>query len=66
MELRAAAHIAEDPIMTKALADGQDLHRMTAASITGKKPEEINSNSKERQHAKAVNFGIIFGQGLKG
>jgi DNA polymerase-1 len=57
MEMRAAAHISRDPVMTKAFKDGLDLHIVTASHITGKKPEDITK--EDRQAAKAVNFGFL-------
>lgn len=59
IELRILAHLSEDPALMKAFADGLDIHRFTAAEVLGKKPEEVTST--ERSHAKAVNFGIIYG-----
>lgn len=59
IELRILAHLSEDPALLKAFADGLDIHRFTAAEVLGKKPEEVTAT--ERSHAKAVNFGIIYG-----
>lgn len=59
IELRILAHLSEDPALMKAFADGLDIHRFTAAEVLGKKPEDVTST--ERSHAKAVNFGIIYG-----
>ena len=64
MELRAAAHISGDAIMGEAFEQGLDLHRITAARITGAPPEEVTE--EDRQHAKAVNFGACFGLGARG
>ena len=64
MELRAAAHIYGDPAMTRAFEEGQDLHYLTAARMTGKAIEEVSR--EERKGAKAVNFGAIYGQGAAG
>jgi DNA (cytosine-5)-methyltransferase 1 len=64
MELRAAAYISGDHAMTNAFEQGLDLHRMTAARMTGKDPAEVTS--EERKGAKCVNFGSIYGQGAGG
>lgn len=59
IELRVLAHLAEDPGLMKAFAEGMDIHRFTAAEVLGKSPEAVTG--EERSHAKAVNFGIIYG-----
>jgi DNA polymerase-1 len=64
IELRVAAQVAHDEAMLQAYARGEDLHRATAAAVTGKPIEEIDA--EERQLAKAVNFGLLYGQGPKG
>jgi DNA polymerase-1 len=64
MELRAAACISGDAAMTKAFEEGRDLHRITAAGMAGKRLEEVSD--EERQRAKAVNFGGLYGQGAAG
>jgi DNA polymerase-1 len=64
MELRAAAHISGDAVMTAAFEKGQDLHLITAAQMVGKAPEEVTA--EERRAAKAVNFGACYGLGAKG
>ncbi len=62
IELRIAAVISGDWRMLEAYEGGQDLHSITARGITGR--EEISKD--ERKLAKAVNFGLIYGQGAKG
>jgi DNA polymerase I len=64
MELRAAAYISRDTAMTKVFEQGFDLHKITAAHMTGKAPQEVTE--EERRGAKAVNFGGIYGQGADG
>jgi DNA polymerase I len=64
MELRAPAHIFADRMMTKAFKDGLDLHAVTAARMAGRNSLEVSK--EERQGAKAVNFGAIYGQGPAG
>lgn len=60
IELRIAAFIARCVPMMEAYQRGDDLHRLMAAEVTGKTPEEITG--EERQKAKAANFGFVFGQ----
>jgi DNA polymerase-1 len=64
MELRIAAEISKDQTMLNAYSNGIDLHRLTASIITGKSIEKITKD--ERQAAKVVNFGLIFGMGAEG
>ncbi len=64
IELRLAAHMSKDAKMISAFKDGEDIHAATAAGIQGIKIEEVTK--KMRQEAKAVNFGILYGQGPHG
>ena len=64
IELRVAAAIADEQKMIDAYRKGIDLHRLTAALVLGKKPEEVTK--EDRQLAKAVNFGLLYGQGARG
>lgn len=64
IELRAAAFIARCEPMIKAYQQGQDLHRLMAAQITGRRPDDITK--QERQQAKAANFGLLYGQSPMG
>lgn len=48
-----------DEALIKAFNEGKDIHRFTAAEVLGKSQEDVTS--EERSHAKAVNFGIIYG-----
>ena len=59
IELRILAHLSGDEALIKAFNDGKDIHRFTAAEVLGKSQDEVTS--EERSHAKAVNFGIIYG-----
>jgi DNA polymerase I-like protein with 3'-5' exonuclease and polymerase domains len=63
IELRVAAHMAPCDALRAVFREGRDAHRATAATITGKPESEISS--RERQMAKAVNFGFLFGMGSK-
>lgn len=64
IELRIAAAITSEQQMLQAFRNGEDLHYLTAAFVTGKEPSAITK--QERQEAKAVNFGFIYGQGAEG
>ena len=59
IELRVLAHIADDTIMQRAFIDGEDVHAVTASQVFGVPVEEVTS--LQRRHAKAVNFGIVYG-----
>ena len=59
IELRVLAHIADDATMRDAFISGQDVHTVTASQVFGVAPEEVTS--LQRRHAKAVNFGIVYG-----
>ena len=64
IELRVIAQISKDERMIEAYRAGEDLHALTAALISGKSMDDITK--KERQEAKAVNFGLVFGMGAAG
>ena len=59
IELRVLAHIADDKVMRNAFIAGDDVHTVTAAQVFGVEPEQVTS--LQRRHAKAVNFGIVYG-----
>lgn len=64
IELRVVAEFSNDERMIQAYINGEDLHRLTAALVSGKSTNEITK--EERQSAKAMNFGLVFGMGAKG
>jgi DNA polymerase I-like protein with 3'-5' exonuclease and polymerase domains len=64
VELRIAAAIAGEEKMIQAYEQGSDLHRQTASIVLGKPVEDISK--EDRQLAKAVNFGLLYGQSAKG
>jgi len=64
IELRVIAQISGDRRMIEAYRNGEDLHRLTAALILEKSIDKITK--KQRQAAKAVNFGLVFGMGASG
>lgn len=63
VELRIMAQLSKDPKMKEAFTKGKDLHIITAAALSNKPEEAITKDSRERQLAKAVNFGLIYGMG---
>lgn len=59
IELRVLAHISGDPGLVEAFRSGADIHRRTAAEILQIPMEEVTD--ADRDSAKAINFGIIYG-----
>ena len=59
IELRVLAHIAQDKTMQNAFISGQDIHTATASQVFGVAPDQVTA--LQRRHAKAVNFGIVYG-----
>jgi DNA polymerase-1 len=64
IELRIIAEISQDPNMLDAFSKNLDIHTATAANVYGIALEEVTS--EQRRNAKAVNFGIIYGQSAFG
>ena len=64
VELRIMAHLSGDEGLRKAFADGQDIHRATAAEVFGTSPEQVSD--EQRRAAKAINFGLIYGMSAFG
>ncbi|MDR1035886.1 MAG: DNA polymerase I [Deltaproteobacteria bacterium] len=64
IELRIMAELSGDKALMRAFAAGADIHRETAAAMFGKKGPDVSP--EERTRAKAINFGIIYGQGAYG
>ena len=64
IELRAAAAIAGETKMMEAYRAGADLHKLTAATVLGKPEHQVTKS--DRQLAKAVNFGLLYGQSAPG
>jgi len=60
IELRVLAHFSQDPAFLDAFAAGQDIHRRTAAEIFNVALDAVTS--EQRRIAKAINFGLVFGQ----
>lgn len=59
IELRVLAHIAGDTLMRQAFLDGVDIHAATASQVFGVPQDQVTP--LQRRHAKAVNFGIVYG-----
>lgn len=64
IELRIIAALSEDPNMVEAFKSGADIHAATAAKVYGIEISEVTR--EQRSAAKAVNFGIIYGQSAFG
>lgn len=64
IELRIVAHMAADEAMLGAFRAGQDIHAATAAAIYGVPLEAVTKDM--RRHAKAINFGLIYGMSAFG
>jgi DNA polymerase-1 len=60
IELRVLAHFSGDTTLRQAFADDRDIHAQVASEVYGVPIEEVTSG--QRRNAKAVNFGIIYGQ----
>jgi len=64
IELRVLAHLSRDPVLMMSFQNAEDVHTRTAMEIFGLAPEAVTS--EHRRRAKAVNFGVIYGQGEQG
>jgi DNA polymerase-1 len=60
IELRLLAHMSHDRVLVEAFRNGEDIHTRTAAEVFGVPPLMITPD--QRRNAKAVNFGIVYGQ----
>jgi len=64
IELRLLAHFSKDPALCHAFAADQDIHAFVASQVYGVPLDQVTSEMRSR--SKAVNFGIIYGQGAYG
>jgi len=64
VELRILAHFSGDESLIEAFRSGEDIHRRTAAEVAGITDEQVTR--EQRDHAKAINFGIIYGSSAFG
>ena len=60
VELRLLAHFSDDTVMIKAFQNDQDIHAQTASEIFNIPLEKMTS--EKRSYAKAINFGLMYGQ----
>jgi DNA polymerase-1 len=59
IELRLMASLSQEPALLDAYHRGEDVHRVTAAAVAGIPVEDVTK--KQRERAKATNFGIMYG-----
>jgi DNA polymerase-1 len=64
IELRIMAHLSGDEGLLKAFANGEDIHRATAAEVFGVPLDGVSS--EQRRYAKVINFGLIYGMSAFG
>ena len=64
IDLRVLAHESQDPVLIEAFLEGGDIHTQTASQVFGVMPLMVTPEM--RSSAKAINFGIIYGQGPMG
>lgn len=64
MELRIAASVADDKEMREIFQKGEDIHQLTAGQIYQVPQEKVTG--KMREFAKTLNFGILYGMGVRG
>ncbi len=64
IELRIVAHMARDESMLAAFKAGEDIHVTTAAAVYGVENDAVTNEM--RRHAKAINFGLIYGMSAFG
>lgn len=64
IELRLIAHFSEDEALVNAFVNGLDIHKATAAEVLGINIDEVSA--EQRSHAKATNFGLMYGMGAHG
>lgn len=64
IELRIMAHISGDENLMRSFAEGEDVHRATAAEIFGVSTDAVSS--EQRRYAKVINFGLIYGMSAFG
>jgi DNA polymerase-1 len=64
IELRVLAHLSKDPVLASGFREAEDVHTRTAMEIFGLARADVTA--EHRRRAKAVNFGVIYGQGEQG
>jgi DNA polymerase-1 len=63
IELRILAEVSEDPAFVDAFQRGEDLHRLTAATMYNVSMDEVTKD--QRSDAKRINFGLMYGRGAR-
>src|ERR687893_1338200 len=63
IELRILAEVSDDPAFVEAFRRGDDLHRLTAATMYSVPMEEVTKD--QRSDAKRINFGLMYGRGAR-
>jgi DNA polymerase-1 len=63
IELRILAEVSGDPGFVRAFQEGEDLHRVTAATMFGVEKDAVTK--EQRTAAKRINFGLAYGRGAK-
>lgn len=64
IELRIMAHLSQDPMLLKAFTLGDDIHKNTASTVFGVPLDKVTT--EQRRHAKAINFGLMYGMSAFG
>jgi len=64
IELRIMAHLSQDPGLLQAFSEGLDVHKATASEVFDTPLDQVST--EQRRHAKAVNFGLIYGMSRYG
>jgi DNA polymerase-1 len=59
IELRVMAHFSNDPVLSEAFRNGEDVHARTAQEVFGVGP--LAQTAEHRRASKAINYGIIYG-----
>ncbi|MBI3012885.1 MAG: DNA polymerase I [Elusimicrobia bacterium] len=60
IDLRVLAHLSQDPVLIQSFREGADIHRSTASEVWHVPMEQVSE--EQRKNAKAINFGIVYGQ----
>jgi DNA polymerase I len=63
IELRILAEVSDDPAFVEAFQKGEDLHRVTAATMYGVPMDDVTK--EQRSDAKRINFGLMYGRGAR-
>lgn len=63
IELRILAEVSDDPAFVNAFQRGEDLHRLTAATMYNVSMDEVTRD--QRSDAKRINFGLMYGRGAR-